>query len=230
MQETSELQALDFALGASILSAFQNCAYKGPANWIKFLQAEPKDKIFRIDHEDSLSLIKALENKEKTSSGKASLPVVAYFRKPGLTNGDLTANVVNKTMFDEQLSSSMRLSFLPVAIDYSMTFAAWDMLTLDKMQIAWYAHMARNYRANRFIYPVMIDTEVLEVPVNFVDPKTVIFSDTSPPKQEAGRIYSVSYDFTVNTQLVVGEAVTVPDPITVVGICSRYLCVNGVCK
>jgi hypothetical protein len=226
--DISELQAVDFAMGAVIMNAFGSLAEKGPDNYVRFLQAPVKDKIFRAEHEDAGALVKKIANAEKTESGHPSLPVVAYYRKPGLSNGEDYASVLGKSMFNDELAAAMNISILPVTLEYSMTFAAWDKPTLDKMQLAWYAFAAQNTRKNtRFMHPVLIGNETVEVPASIVDPKTIVFSDSSPDKQSSGRIVSVSYEFMVTTQVLVGESVVVPDEITVVGLCTGYSCCCG---
>jgi len=88
-------------------------------------------------------------------------PVVAYFRKPGLSNGDEHARALNKIAWSETLLASLQISMLPVSLEYSMTFAAWDKPTLDKMQLAWYAFVAGR-RNSRFIVPSLNGSESLK--------------------------------------------------------------------
>lgn len=231
--EVTELQSVDFALGATIATSFDLMAQKGPKDYLKFLAKPNKERFFRADHEDAGGLARKISNAEKGRGyseeppilkNKPSLPVVAYFRKPGMSNGDIIPNQFNKTFFTEDLIRAFKLSVLPITLEYSMTFAAWDTLTLDKMQLSWYNFITQPARStSRFIVPTKIEEDIFETPANFVDPKVVLFSDTSPPKSDFGRIYSVSTDFTINTSVLVGELVTVLDQITIEGICSKFL-------
>lgn len=234
--DITELQSIDFALSAVIANAFTSLASNGPENYKSFLTRPIKEKIFRADHGDAGELVRKIANAEKGEGAAAGstgakppvLPVVAYFRKPGLSNGDFQASILNKNMFNEALLGSFKVSILPISLDYSMTFATWDKPTLDKMQLAWYHYIAQHGRKNsRFHHPVKIgsglDAETVMVPASFLDPKSVMFSDSSPEKDSVGRIYSVSTDFSITTQVLVGELVTIPDEITIVGITTSYI-------
>lgn len=230
--DITELQAVDFALSSVISNAFTSLSSSGPENYINFLSRDINQKIFRATHETPTDLVKKIANAEKGDTPETpveyapTLPVVAYYRKPGLTNGDDYAAIFDKTAWNEDMTISYSFSTLPVSLDYSMTFATWDKPTLDKMQLAWYYYISHNARKNsRFTVPYLVigDDEPFEAPANFVDTKTVIFSDTTPDKSEVGRMYSVSTDFTINTIVVVGEQVTVPDQLTIQGITKSYL-------
>lgn len=229
--DITELQAIDFKLGEVIANSFDSLALSGPENYKEFLGRPIKEKIFRAEHEDAGGLARKISNAEQGKFIEPELiqkapvlPVVGYFRKPGFSNGDDQARVMNKTVFDDRLLAAMKISVLPISLEYSMTFAAWDKLTLDKMQLAWYAYIVQHGRKNsRFMVPSLIGEDILEAPASFLDTKTVMFSNSSPEKSEVGRIYSVSTDFTINTQVIIGEAVSVPDEITVHGIATEYL-------
>jgi hypothetical protein len=225
--DITELQAVDFALGAVIAASFDGLAETGPGNYIRFLQRATTEKVYRVDHSDGADLLKKISTDKKGAGADAQkrpeLPVAAYFRKPGLNNGDARAVAWNKTVFDEELLRSYRLSVLPVSLDYSMTFAAWDKPTLDKMVLAWYAYIARKGRMHsRFIVPTRVGADVFETPANVMDPRTIMFDDASAESSER-RLYAVSTDFTINTHVLVGEAVTHIDEITVHGIVHEYI-------
>lgn len=225
--DITELQAVDFALGAVIAASFDDLAESGPGNFVRFLRRATTEKVFRVDHLDGADLLKkiAIDKKGATADAqkRPELPLVAYYRKPGLTNGDHRAVAWNKTVFDDEILRSYRLSVLPVSLDYSMTFAAWDKPTLDKMALAWYAYIARRGRVNsRFIVPSKVGEDVFETPANFLDPRTVMLSDSSPDASER-RLYAVSTDISINTHVLVGEAVSHIDEITVHGIVHEYI-------
>ncbi len=232
MNDITELQAVDFAVGSVISHAFDDLAENGPQNYVDFLKRPIKEKIHRAVHTDSLALIRSLSNSKKMvpysspdSSGEVlpALPVAAYYRMPGLSNGEEKARITDKTAWTEDVQRSLGITILPVSLEYSMTFAAFDTPTLDKMQLAWYAFVTGGRQKTRFIVPSLIGDEVLEAPANFLDPKAVFFSDSSPEKSDAGRVYSVSTSFTINTQAIVGSQIIVPDQITVEGIVKQFL-------
>lgn len=231
--DITELQALDFSLGAVIAEAFSDLASNGPANYKSFIERPVKEKIFRVEHEDAGGLVRKIANAAKGQNysvepeplkTKPVLPVIAYYRKPGFTNGDEYATVLDKTMFDSSLLTAIKASVLPIAIDYSMTIATWDKPSLDKLQLAWYKFLVKNNRKNvRFKVPVQIAGEIFETPAIITNANSVIFSDTSPMKQEVGRIYSVSTDFTIVSFAMTGEGISVPDSINIHGITTRYI-------
>lgn len=225
--DITELQAVDFALGAVIAASFDGLAESGPGNFVRFLQRSITEKIFRVDHLDGADLLKKISTDKKGAETDAQkrpeLPLVAYYRKPGLNNGEARARAWNKTVFNEALLTSYELSVLPVSLDYSMTFATWDKPALDKMALAWYAYIARPGRAHsRFIVPTKVGEDTFETPANIEDPRTVMFSDVSPDAGER-RLFAASCDFVVNTHVLVGEAVSHLDEITIHGIVHEYI-------
>jgi len=113
------------------------------------------------------------------------------------------------------------LTTLPVALDDSMTFAAWDKLSLDKLCVAWYFAMAKQ-PMKRFPIPVKIGTEVLSTYGFINDPKTVMFSDASMQANE-GRLHAVTYAIQVNAQVIAGEEITPLTEIEVWGITEAYI-------
>jgi len=218
--DLSELKALDITLGVVISSTFDELAQNGTKDYKEFLSRPIKEKIFRADHEDAGGLARKIVNAGKGQNytvepqpleKKPVLPLVGYYRKPGMNNGDVYAKRDKKTVWNNDLSKTYDIARLPVSLNYSMTFAAWDIPTLDKMQLAWYYYVI-NYA--RFAYPVLIADETQEVMAKISDPKSLFFSDTSPLKQSFGRIYSVSIDLTVVTEVLVGEAVDIPNDIS----------------
>ncbi len=222
--EISELLGIDYAIGGVIVNAVSNLADSGPENYRSFLKRPVKERIVRLDYgEDSMTLLRKISN--KTGGKKPQLPIIAYARKPGLSNGEMQGKINNRIMFNEKLLSAMKISVLPVSLEYTMTIASWDIPTLDKLQLAWYAFISKSFRKNsRFMFPALaIDDEVLEAPVNFQDSKTVLFTDVSPEKNESGRVFAVSTDFVIDTFILTGEGMTVPEKLTLKGAAVRYL-------
>ena len=228
--DISELQAIDFALGAFVLSAFVGMAANGPDNYVRFLSRPAKEKIYRVDHDDAKALLDKIAADKKgdgstvtpSAENRPDLPVIGYYRKPGISNGDLiSVSGMGRIRYSDDLLTALGVMTMPISLDYSMTFAAWDKPTLDKMCLAWYVRMAA-YRRARFIYPVKIADEILEVPVALSDNKTVMFSDASMPTSEQ-RLLAVTTALTLVTQAVAGEAITPIDSIEVHGITENYI-------
>lgn len=229
--DMTELQAVDFALGAVIASAFTGLSEVGPANYVRFLQRPVVEKIYRTEHADAKELLdKITSDRIGSSSGadaqnRPDLPLVGYFRKPGLTNGDFIAVSGKRLRWSESLLNALHVATLPVTLDYSMTLAAWDKPALDKLCLAWYAKVAWLKRT-RFIVPAKVGGEILDVPAALTTPKEILFSDASVLASEQ-RLYAVTIGLQIQTQVIVGEAI---DPITEVevwGITNEYISSGG---
>ncbi len=209
--EFSELQAIDFALGAYIAGAFSGLnAVKGPKQWRDFLSRENNKRIFRDDSDGPSEFLQHLSSSgktEKTVDGVKSrlpqLPVAYYYRKPGMTNGE-GRNFPGRVVRLEDTLKAFDLTLSPVELDYHLVFAAWDKLSLDKLQLAWYQYVIKNAR---FEVQYEIAGEPFPVGAWVGDPKTVVFSDASIPRTE-GRLFAVDSTLTVQTSILFGVEVT----------------------
>jgi hypothetical protein len=225
--ETSELQTVDFALGAFMSDGFQGLnPLNGPIQWREFL-ARPRNKqIYRHDFDTPQEFVASLlgaRSNEKTVSGVKvnlpSIPVMIYCRKPGFTNGEDYAAVKNKRAWDTVLETGYQLRPLPLILTYKLAFLAWDKLTLDKLQLAWYAYIAWN---NQFAVTYGIGSDTFDTLGMIRGNKTVIFSDSSIPSKE-GRLYVVETSLEVATQVLFGQAVTTPETLTLTGVYVRNM-------
>lgn len=225
--EASDLLSLDVCFGALLARSFDHMKGAGCEGFVKFLQRTPKSRIARCDHEDTAHLLRRMAEAKKGVDSQGNrvpeLPIVAYYRKPGLTSGDDKTRFYNKTMWNDEMSKAFGLTMLPIAVDYTVSFVASDKLTLDKMQLGWYGFIARAGRVtSRFMVPYRIDGEVIDVSASILDPKTVMFSDTSPARTER-KLFSVDMTMTINTQVLMGEAITPITEIEVWGIANDYI-------
>jgi hypothetical protein len=221
--DTTELQAVDFALGAVIAAAFADLAPNGPANYVRFLSRPAKEKIFRTEHDDAKAFVGkiAADKKGAGTEKRPDLPLVGYYRKPGLTNGESTSISGNRQWWNEHYLRAYGLTTLPVALDYTVTMCAWDKPSLDKMAVAWYYFLARKM-VTAFQVPVKIGGEVLSCNAFINDPKTIMLSDASMPSGE-DRLYALSCAMQVNTQLLCGEEITPLTEIEVWGFTEAYI-------
>lgn len=225
--ETSELQAVDFALGAFMSDAFQGLNTEdGPAQYREFLGRARNKQIYRHDFEtpaEFVDKLRATKSNQKIVSGSSQnipgLPVMAYCRKPGLSNGEDMAQTKGKTRFTLALDQAYELRPLPLTLTYKLAFIAWDKLTLDKLQLAWYAYIAWH---NVFTVTYQIGDDLFDTSAIIRENRSILFSDASIPAKE-GRLFAVEADLEVVTQVVFGEAVTVPDPITLTGVHVGYV-------
>lgn len=228
MREISELQAIDFALGSHIAGAFTNLASSGPSQFVEFLARPVAKKIYRHDFESPSEFMRSLRASKKHettgTSGKVSnlpeLPIVGYSRKPGVLSNDdkrPMKHLVNAQNDDKTVNFEVLL--LPVVLEYKVGMVAWDMPTLDKLQLLWYAHTAFN---DKFPALWMIGDEPFETTARIEDHQSLIFSNISETG-ESGRLFATETDIRISVQVVIGKAVTIPDEITLSGFHVSYL-------
>lgn len=230
--EFSEIQAIDFALGAYIVGAFTGLNPEtGPKQWREFLTRAPNRQIYREESDSPDEFLKRLASSGKTEttldgvkSRLPNVPVVYYYRKPGMTNGE-GRNFPSRTVTTEDGSKSFVLTVSPLDIDYHVVFAAWDKLSLDKMQLAWYQYIIK---MSRFPVQYELAGEALEAVAVVTDPKTIVFTDISIPK-ESGRLFAVDSLLTVETSILFGAEVTPrthPTAIRIEGVWGGFSCAD----
>lgn len=230
--EITELQAVDISLGGVFAAAYDGLGATGPENYKRFCSRPIAEKIFRTQVDTPDELVRKIAASKK-GQGRTSipptpgdhlpdLPVIAYYRRPGMTNGDEYARIVEKVMYEETLTKQFRITICPVALDYTMIMASWDKPTLDKLQIGWYAHMVKSHRrGTRFVVPYILDGSPFELAAWLTSPKSLLFSDASLPMAE-GRLHAVSTGLTVVSYVLVGQSVSIPE-FDVWGIARNYI-------
>jgi len=235
MNEFSELQAVDFGLGGFIRDTFTGLNNQaGPKAYREFLGRPVTRQIYRHDAEDPKEFLKAFlaaQAAEKTAGGAQmnfpELPLVYYYRKPGLTNGtDKEATRRGRFMYSEDAEGTpenpYKFIVLPIVLDYKLTMLAWDKPTIDKLQLAWYAYTSRH---DKFTCSYQIGaTDVFDIPAAILDHKSLLFNDVSvPPGQDAGRLYAVSTGMQIATDIIFGAGVTLPDEFIIQGALVNYI-------
>ncbi len=215
ISEFSELQAVDFGLGAHVAAAFQGLADVGTKEWREFLKRPANRKVYRHDSEGPQEFIHALMAARKAEvsvpiTGErvnaAELPVVYYFRKPGLTNSDETKPNRGRYSWNDLKTKALNLMMMPLSLDYQLYLLAWDKPTLDKMQLAFYAWATLH---DKFVCKYRIAGEILDVKAFVQDHRTVTFTDASQA-QDGNRLYAVTMPITINTQVLAGAEALPP--------------------
>jgi len=230
--EFSELQAVDFALGAYIVGAFTGLnPDTGPKQWREFLSRASNKKIYREDADGPDEFLKRLSSSGKTETiidgvknKLPQLPVVYFYRKPGMTNGE-ARNFPSRIVTTEDGTKRFELTVSPLSLDYHIVFASWDKLSLDKMQLAWYQYVIK---LSRFTVQFEIAGEALEVPAVVNDPKTIMFADISIPRTE-GRLFAVDSTLTIETSIFFGAEVTPathPTEVSIDGVWGGFSCAD----
>jgi len=233
--EFSELQAVDFALGAFIAGALSGLNDQaGPKAFREFLSRPVSRQVYRHDADSPAEFVKAYRAAQAAQSTAAGaklnpleLPLIYYFRKPGMTSGDgREVTRRGKFMFaeleDGTLGNAYKFVVLPLTLDFKLYFLAWDKPTLDKLQLAWYAYSALNDK-----FPCLYqigETDTFEIPAYLLDHKAPLFADESiPPGQDASRVYAVSTGLQIATDVIFGAGAIAPEEITINGALTNYL-------
>ncbi len=230
-EQFSELQAVDFALGAYIAQAFTGLAEVGTKEWKEFTRRPVSRKVYRSDKDSPQEFFRALlasRKAEKTTAvtgelkNSPELPVVYYFRKPGMTNSDNNKPIKAGVFWNEGLTKAFDLISMPISLDYQVFLLAWDKPTLDKMMLAYYAWQTRH---DKFACMYGLATaptvpeglpggEVLEVNAYIQDHRTITFTNSSAVDKD-NRLYAVTMPISLNTQVLAGAEVVPPQFIEI---------------
>lgn len=212
----STIQAVDFALGGYIAKVFpQKEVIHGAKNWQAFNRRPVKEKIMRGDFETVTEVMAAIESSQKQVStnskvkyNSVSLPMVAYGRKANISPADPDAGaIIKKTVKAE---GDIELILAQIEIDYRIMLMAWDIPTLDQMQMAWMFYSA--FHAD--LSYTEVEGQSLELSARILDAKTPMFEDASISSKES-RLHAVIIPIQVQTYVAQGQVVEVPDPISI---------------
>ena len=212
MIELSELQAVDFALGGFIAGAFSRYnPDAGASEWKEFLSRATNRKIYRTNFDEPVSFINKLLSAEKTSTDQGGtkknapeLPLVAYSRKPGLTNDDRAPEMLMPSFsgYNSQETNRYIFEVLPCTLAYTLMFMSWDTPSLDKLLVAWYAYVKGHYT---FEVKYKIGEDLFPVKASLPDHKTLAFADSSAPIGER-RLFAVESEIRIAVNVVAGKA------------------------
>lgn len=215
----SDLQAVDFAMGGVIVGAYDGLEDDRPEAFRRFLARPPKDKIFRAENEDPMSLLRRIaQQKAGDTKTLPDLPVVAYYRAPGISGSMDKPVVLAVERYMDDLRRGFNISAIPVSLTYSLLWCAWDKPTLDKITLAWFCYVAQRGRRNsRFMVPYLLGSELVEIPASLSAPRE-IQGDNASADQAQGRLWAARTLVEVSTQVLYGREVQPVDEITVLGM------------
>lgn len=227
-QEISSLQNTDFSFGAYLLTAFDGFAASGPKEYKKFLERPPARKIYRADESDPISFLKRLRSSKRVEYlanmrevNLLELPVIYYFRKPGLSQGEEKAHHAQKPVYNGTLPFNLKC--LPATLTYQVKLLAWDKPTLDMITLAVYSLISDpKYNSGiRFkVKYALRGVEFADIDAMIREPRNIEFIDESMP-DEKNRLWAVGAEFRVATQILIGDAdITIPESMRIIfGIC-----------
>ena len=186
----SDLQAVDFAMGGVIVGAYDGLEDDRPEAFRRFLARPSKDKIFRAENEDPMSLLRRIaQQKAGDTKTLPDLPVVAYYRAPGISGSMEKPVVLAVERYMDDLRRGFNISAIPVSLTYSLLWCAWDKPTLDKITLAWFCYVAQRGRRNsRFMVPYLLGSELVEIPASLSAPRE-IQGDNASADQAQGRLW-----------------------------------------
>lgn len=215
----TELQAVDFAVGGVIAGAYEGLAHSGTKAYVRFLQRETQHKIWRCENENLQSLLQRIAAKMQSPGGEQDkplpdLPVVAYYRAPGLSGSEERPVSFSRSRYNDSLTQRMILSAVPVMLAYTMAFVAWDKPTLDKLTVAWWAYIGHlGRRHSRFIVKYAFEGEIIDIPAYMAGTRDILTEDAAANQAE-GRLWAARTSLVVNTQVLYGRNVP-DDPIRI---------------
>jgi hypothetical protein len=221
--EISELQAVDFALGAHLAKAFQGLSRDvGPKQYREFLSRDHNKQIYRHEYESPRELLEAVGSAKKTAATKdgvksnlPDLPLVVYYRSPGMVSDSAASVFPEMKMWNEAETNAYNLTIVPLTLAYNLTFLAWDKPTLDKLQLAWLFFISKIRKGNeRFTMPYRIGEDVFEVPARISGSRSWNFANIATDKT-AGRLFAVNTPLEVVTQVIMGEGAVWADPVVI---------------
>lgn len=200
----SDLQAVDFGFGRVLVAAYEGLAPRGPAAFQRFLSRDNATKIFRADNEDLRTLLIRIAGKVSNGNALPDLPVIAYYRSPGLSGSDEKPRSYDLTRYSDGGTTKIKLTAVPVEISYSIAFCAWDKPTLDSLTIAWWAYIGQfGRRHSRFTvrYPLGDGKPDMEVKA-FLTATRDIATDSASTDQGDGRLWAARTLAMVKTQVL----------------------------
>ncbi|MDE5832045.1 MAG: hypothetical protein K2H64_03520 [Desulfovibrio sp.] len=205
LNDITDLQAVDFAFSEVIADCFAACASSGPRAWIRFLGRPNPEKIFYVKNDDiQAAMRKVAKRVDDDGRSGGELPAILYYRDVGL-NGDMNqyATIFEATRFVSEdprgeMDAVMRVTIIPVTLNYSIVFLAWDRPSVERMLIAWQAWIAPLGRKHsRFLVPYTLAGESFEVGASINTPREVAVS--SENMGEGIRLWGARASVEINT-------------------------------
>lgn len=223
---TTDLQAVDFALGKHIAACYAELAPdSGPKAFQQFLARPNGEKIFYARNDDPQAALRKLARHEnEPEHGPYELPAIVYYREQGLA-ADMNnkIQVAEVTRFTEEgriwdTDDAMRVTTIPLTLTYSMLFLAWDRASIERMALAWWAFIAPLRRKHsRILVPYVLDGEEFEVGASISAPQEVLTSSEQVGAQEDERLWGSRTMVEVNTQAVYGARIERRDYFRLIG-------------
>lgn len=210
-KELSTLQNVDIHFGKWLSEAFSPLrTTAGPVQFQDFLKRPVNRQIYRTIHNAPIAFLKSLEG----GGNPVELPICFYSRTPGINAGE--ERYLTDPVTKANAEAVVKFATMPVNLLYSVFFLSWDTLSLDEMQLAFYAHRQANMRFQHYCQIGLGEgVKLTGIDARIVNHKECTFSDMSADLSAETRVYCVQTDVEVNTQAVIGSAVTLVSPIRI---------------
>lgn len=213
----SNFQTLDYALGKRLVECFTGLGNEGTKSYCRFLAREGKKKVFLADNGDVQAVLRKIAGLENDKKKAPDLPLVIFWRQPGLVGDDLqfTQVIEGVRYVNTTGTKAMKLTLMPFVFTYDILFLAWDRATLEQMGLAFYGFFVPLGRPrSRFVVPCIIDGEEFEIGASMTTPRTFLASSETV---ENGRLFASRASVDVRCQAVYGKAVQIPTSLQVIG-------------
>lgn len=222
MLEISELQNVDFSLGLHLSQAFTNFnPTYGPKQYQEFMTRPVAKQFYRGDWDEPAAFIRAIRTAESTAYttpdgkrvGTPDLPVIYYFRKPGFNFGDTEFKEAYRRLpvWSEDETQAYEVLLFPTVLTYQLKILSWDKPALDTITLIMGAHIYESYLFD--LKYTVAGYDITPIQAEIRDHRQLRFEDESMPAEE-GRLWVVGAEFEVHTQILMGEAVSIPESVT----------------
>ena len=220
-EDVSDLQAVDYALGKVLISAFKDLALAGPKEFQRFvarIKENPKSGIFLAKNDDvQKTLTSIAQFSDDPDKAGPDLPSIIFYRDQGIApDSNQHPQVIGVARFDDQETifgqdRAMRLTTIPITLTYSILFLAWDRATIDRMALAWWGHiLPLTRRHSGFSVTYSFSGEVLDVPCAINAPRDILTS-SEPVGENDLRLWGSRTVCEISTQALYGARLEIDD-------------------
>lgn len=218
----SDYRDIDIATTNEINRAFDNLLVddnQRSTDFALFLERDPKDRVVFGSFQDVREFVRAVRRSKKinvasTSEKKLSrnadtLPIVNVSRPLSIDFGNSDRQVVRYygALDNDNGDVVALVEGVPNSLQYKISVAAWDRITIDYMINALASFFFRMKSDTKFTAHVTLMNGVHDAECAFVDNMAVTFDDVSAVIEEQ-RLYAVEALISVNADMLVAWEVT----------------------
>lgn len=221
-ESITDLQAVDFGLGKVLGDCFTDLAIEGPDAFKRFVKRKISDKIFYVKNTDVQELLgKYARRVDDKKTNPPDLPIVAYYRDFNIAgDSNQHTQVIEAQRYTSEERGTdevMRITTIPIALNYTVLFLTWDRATLDRMCLAWVGYIVPLHRKrSRYLVRYDVAGDIVEVPCNISTPRDILTSAEDMP-ESGQRLWGAKVSVEVTTQALYGAKIQIADQFDVIG-------------